>query len=306
MSYFFGKGRYFPDVEITKLSETEIEFYLTGADLSFANGLRRIIISEVATMAIDLVNITSNTSPLFDEFIAHRMGLIPLVSTEVNDYIFHRDCNCSEYCEKCSVQFYLDIKCVTDQMDVTTQHIKQVNKENGVIPVEFTNEDPIVIAKLKKNQELNMHMIAKKGIGREHSKWSPVSACIMQYVPEIEFLQDRFIVDKLSISQKKDFVNSCPNKVYRFDEIRKIIVIENKLNCTFCEECTTILDSFGVDHTKAIKISQVPNRFLFKVETVGSMKPEQVVVDALNEMKRKLLVIMNVVEMESKNIIVNR
>eukprot|EP00340_Litonotus_pictus_P006950 CAMPEP_0170516250 /NCGR_PEP_ID=MMETSP0209-20121228/2523_1 /TAXON_ID=665100 ORGANISM="Litonotus pictus, Strain P1" /NCGR_SAMPLE_ID=MMETSP0209 /ASSEMBLY_ACC=CAM_ASM_000301 /LENGTH=257 /DNA_ID=CAMNT_0010801069 /DNA_START=146 /DNA_END=919 /DNA_ORIENTATION=+ len=257
-------------------------------------------------MAIDLVNITSNTSPLFDEFIAHRLGLLPLISTEVNDYVFHRDCNCSEYCEKCSVQFYLDVKCSMDQMDVTTNHIKQVNKDNSVIPVLFPEEDPIVIAKLKKNQDLNIHMIAKKGLGKEHSKWSPVSACVMQHVPEIEFLQDRFLIDKLSLTQKKEFVDSCPNKVYRYDEIRKIVVIDSKLNCTYCEECLNKLDSFGLDHTKAIKIAPVQNRFLFKVETVGSMKPEQVVVDALNEMKKKLSIILNVVESESKNIIVNR
>lgn len=306
MSFFYGKGRYFPDVEITKLTDNYIEFFLSGADLSFANGLRRIIISEVATIAIDLVNITSNTSPLFDEFIAHRLGLIPLVSTDVSDYVFHRDCTCSEYCEKCSVQFYLDVKCINDQMDITTNHIKQVNKDNSVVPVLFPDEDPIVIAKLKKNQELNIHMIAKKGIGKQHAKWSPVSTCVMQHVPEIEFLQDRFLIDKLTIKQKIEFVDSCPSKVYRYDETRKIVVIENKLNCTYCEECINKLESFNVDNTKAIKITPAPNRYLFKLETVGSLKPEQVVVDALNEMKRKLLSVLNVVEIESKNILINR
>lgn len=306
MSVFYGIGRYFPEVEIKKVNESTIEFYLIGADLSYANALRRIIIAEVATMAIDIVNITSNTSPLFDEFIAHRLGLIPLVSDGVNEYVFHRDCNCSEFCEKCSVQFYLDVKCTDDQMDVTTKHIKQVNKDNTVVPVNYVDEDPIVIAKLKKNQELNIHMIAKKGTGKEHSKWSPVSACVMQHVPEIEFLQDRFIIDKLSINQKKEFVESCPNKVYRYDEVRKIVQIDNKLSCTYCEECLKKLETFGVEHTTAIKIAPITNRFLFKVETVGSMKPEQVVIDALNEMKKKLLIILNVVESESKNIIVNR
>lgn len=306
MSVFYGKGRYFPDVEIVKLTENYLEFYLTNADLSYANGLRRIIISEVCTMAIDLVNITSNTSPLFDEFIAHRLGLIPLVSSEVNNYVYQRDCNCNEYCEKCSVQFYIDIQCKEDQMDITTEHIKSVNSENSVLPVKYHDEDPIVIAKLKKNQELNIHMIAKKGIGKEHAKWSPVSTCVMQHVPEIEFLQDRFLIDKLSIKQKQDFVESCPSKVYRYDEIRKIVVLEDKLKCTYCEECLNKLDSFGLDNTEVIKIAPVANKFLFKLETVGSLKPEQVMVDALNEMKNKLLSIFTIVEQESKNINVNR
>jgi len=306
MSIFYGKGQYFPEFEITKLTDDTIEFYLSNAELSFANALRRVIIAEVPTMAIDLVNITANTSPLFDEFISHRLGLLPLVSNDVNEFCFHRDCVCSEYCEKCSVQFFLKVKCTESVMDVTTDHIKQVNKDISVIPVLFKDEDPIVIAKLKRNQELDIHMIAKKGVGKEHAKWSPVSTCVMQHVPEIEFPQGKFVIDNLTIKQKKEFVESCPSKVYRFDEIRKTVEVENKLNCTFCEECLVKLDSFNVDHTKAVRIQAENNKFLFKVETVGSLKPEYVVEEAVKILKDKLINILKCAELESKNVIVNR
>lgn len=306
MSIFYGKGQYYPEFEVTKLTSDMIEFYLSNADLSFANALRRIIISEVPTMAIDLVNITANSSPLFDEFIAHRLGLIPLQSVDVNEYSFHRDCICSEYCEKCSVQFFLKVKCSSSSMDVTTNDIKQVNKDSSVVPIIFKDEDPIVIGKLKKNQELDIHMIAKKGIGKEHAKWSPVSICIMQHIPQIEFPQGKYILDNLTIKQKKEFVDICPSKVYRFDEIRKTIEIENKLNCTFCEECVNKLDSFNVDTSKAIKIQAENNKFLFKIETVGSLKPEQIVLEAINILKNKLNNIITCVDIESKNILVNR
>jgi DNA-directed RNA polymerase II subunit RPB3 len=286
-----------------------MEFYLLNADLSYANALRRVIIAEVPTMAIDMVSIKANTSPLFDEFIAHRLGLVPLVSTDVGRYEYSRKCNCNEPCESCSVQFLLRVKCDAESMEVTTDHIRPVG-QSSVMPVKFADGDPIIIAKLRKNQELDMTMIAKKGIGKEHSKWSPVSCVIMQHEPEIEFL-DRNLFSKLTVNQRKDFANSCPTKVYRFDESRKTVEIDKPLNCTYCEECLVKIENFEVDgsrvdRNKAIRIAPKKNRFLFKIESIGSLKAEQIVIEALKELKIKLAEIISKVDLESKNIVVNR
>jgi len=90
--------------------EYNITFELLHTDLTVANALRRIIIAEVPTMAIDIVEIYENTSALHDEFIAHRCGLIPLVSTDVDEYKNFQDCDCPNgNCEKCGVTFDLKI-----------------------------------------------------------------------------------------------------------------------------------------------------------------------------------------------------
>merc|ERR1712032_524132 len=66
------------DIKIKKRDEEEIIFHLTGVEPPLANALRRILIAEIPTMAIEKVEMWQNTSVLPDENLAHRLGLIPI------------------------------------------------------------------------------------------------------------------------------------------------------------------------------------------------------------------------------------
>ena len=66
------------DIEVLSMNEEEIVFDLIGAEPPLANALRRILISEIPTMAIERVNMWQNTSIIPDENLAHRVGLIPI------------------------------------------------------------------------------------------------------------------------------------------------------------------------------------------------------------------------------------
>jgi DNA-directed RNA polymerase alpha subunit len=194
------------DVSQSK-NQYELNFSLTGTDVSVANAIRRTMIAEVPTMAIELVTVKENTSALHDEYIAHRLGLIPLVSTRADEFQFARDCGCEDHCPKCSVVFVLnemfgndgDSSVEGDTMIVNSKHLKNMydSKElcETVVPVHSSGDFEqastgadgqvfgITITKLARGQKIHMEMIARKGIGKEHAKWSPM--CTVSYQRDI-------------------------------------------------------------------------------------------------------------------------
>lgn len=52
------------------------------------------MLAEVPTISPHIVEIEENTSPLPDEFIAHRIGMIPLISNRVDNFEYTWNCNC--------------------------------------------------------------------------------------------------------------------------------------------------------------------------------------------------------------------
>lgn len=56
----------------------ELVFEMVNIDMSLANALRRIMIAEVPSVAIETVHMWNNTSIVHDEVLSHRLGLVPL------------------------------------------------------------------------------------------------------------------------------------------------------------------------------------------------------------------------------------
>lgn len=107
-----------------------------------ANSLRRIMIAEVPTLAIDLVEFHENSTVLNDEYIAHRLGLIPIKYQDPQTlrggdcngpFLSHRECVCYERCRRCSVEFDLDV-------DFDKENTKRAESER-MLPITVTSRD---------------------------------------------------------------------------------------------------------------------------------------------------------------------
>ena len=298
-----------PNVKIVDLKKDCAIFELTNTDVSMANSLRRVMIAEVPTLAIDKVEFEENNTALQDEFLAHRIGLIPLRSTKPMSQwnYFHacEECPGDGSCDLCSVRFSLD--CDYDTMlekmpdvmagtpiKVTSQDLICHSKE--VFPVHFGDEDEeisshdrgIMIIKIGPGQRLKFEAIAIKGIGKEHAKWSPVATVALKYDPIVRLNDD--ILDQYTEEQKLGLVECCPAEVFTMEENSGAVVVSNASNCIFCKECIYTLEEFrkSPEDKLAVEIQHSVDRFTFTVETNGALLAKDVIKTAMMTLEEKL------------------
>lgn len=250
-----------PSVKITEAGTQNVDFELQNVDLAFANSLRRTILAEVPTMAIDLVEIEANTSVLPDEFICHRLGLIPLVSKNVDDVVYSRDCDCDQYCDLCSVTLTLHARCTGDEiMKVYARDLVVDNMRANQWVGNPVITDPeglgTVICKLRKGQELRMKCIAKKGIAKEHAKWAPTAAVGFEYDPHNKLRH-------MELWYEEDAVAEWPKSKY-----------------AEWEEPPQEGEPFDYD--------AVPERFYFEVESAGNLDPDVIIQQGIKVLQQKL------------------
>ena len=95
-------------MKMIKKEKEKCVFVVEGTTPAFANSLRRIMISEVPTLSIEWIDVLENSSVLFDEVIAHRLGLIPL-KFPVDKFNFKSECKCGgKGCPLCEAVFSLE------------------------------------------------------------------------------------------------------------------------------------------------------------------------------------------------------
>lgn len=166
------------DIKLLSKELETLRFVLSDVSPGFANALRRIMISEVPVMAIDDVMILENNSVMYDEILAHRLGLIPVTTDQ--SYNLPEDCSCKSElgCERCRASFSMEVEASDPVEVVYSSHLRPENPD--VRPV----ADKIPIVKLVQGQKVKLEAYARLGRGKIHAKWQPVSACTYSYDPK--------------------------------------------------------------------------------------------------------------------------
>lgn len=186
-----------------------------------ANTLRRVMLAEVPTMCIDIVEYEENTSVLTDEFLAHRLGaathstrntcithspctgLIPLRSTrKMSHWQYNHACaDCDNYCDKCSALFSLDcsFESLAAKRNISPNDVVHLTVTSAdlhchseyVSPCHYSGERDrmenregagIAIVTLGPGQQLKFQAIARKGIAKVCVSSCAVRCCSLSLV----------------------------------------------------------------------------------------------------------------------------
>ncbi len=275
------------EIEARKMEERKAELLLSDTNPPMANALRRVLVADIPKLAIEDVEFHLGTiggdedekeyesaAPLFDEIIAHRLGMLP-IPTDLELFNYRDECQeCGgEGCPNCTVIYSLNKKgpCTVYSGDLIPVG------ENELRPV----DDLIPIVKLNEEQALLMYATAELGTAKDHAKWQPTSGVAYKYYPEID-------IDPDSCEECEECVEVCPVDILEVEDGRlKVTDLEKCKLCSACEEAC------GRD---AISVEGRDDKFILTYETDGSLDTEQTLKKALEVLDEKFTAMVDLIE----------
>ena len=215
------------NLEILDKTEHKLVFVIEGISVELVNSLRRIIKSEIPVLSISEVIILKNDSPLYDEIIAHRLGMIPL-KTDLT-YKKPTDCEgCGGYgCSLCQVSLTCEIENSSNNPVVIYSGDLESNDPN-VVPV-----DPnIPIVKINKKSKLIIEAYATMGTGTDHAKHNAANVSYRFY-PIIEFND----ANCKNCPDKCIAARMCPRDLFDVSGKLPQLVSDYWKTCILCNAC---------------------------------------------------------------------
>ena len=276
-----------PFQNLTRERRTTLKFQLNPSNVTYANTLRRVMMTEVETIAFrtDIiengstsdVKITENSTPMSNEMLAHRIGLLPIHVQKPLDW------NPDEYL------FKMDVKNESAEprdvvaSDITVLQNRGADEEPLQVPsVEFFHPDPITkdtallsVLKGRVGTQVPESIVftgkATIGTGRENARFNPVTKCAYGYTIDTDPEKKKELFTKWLDSHKKTKMSELEgNEVRRGEMEREFATME-------VQRCY-LKDARGE-----------PYSFDFIVESVGVLDPVYIVRRALEVLEAKTL-----------------
>jgi DNA-directed RNA polymerase subunit L len=169
-------------------------FEVHDIDLAIINGIRRIILTDIPIPGaigekIDkedpTVEVISNTGALHNEFIIHRIGLIPICLTEeeieaYEDNSLVIELNARNDTSKIMDVRTKDFKAYMNGVELTEKHLA------NIFPPNKTSKDHILITRLRPGENLHLKATIVKRTGRDNASFNPVSLSNFSYIQNPE------------------------------------------------------------------------------------------------------------------------
>jgi len=294
----------------------KISFELHNIPLPLANSLRRVFSARIPTVAFDdtwndnpdkrSIFINKNTSGLHNEFLSHRIGLIPInmnhESVKIST-IFDKSIGKRIY------QFVNDIIPIfqlkqknnianKDRLDKNGSGMLNIYTNDMIIQnypsykiTDFFTPDPytndfILINKLKSNfnnedegEELDLTCIPTIGYGWQNARYDPTGTVTFGFQTDENKVDDIF-------QQKLDYMNN--------ERINK------KLDTYTEDEVKQLRNSFNLlDKERVFKKNDngEPTIFEMSIESIGFMRPTQILLSGLHILKLLLGDLKNSIEL---------
>ncbi|MFH1972169.1 MAG: DNA-directed RNA polymerase subunit D [archaeon] len=247
------------EMKLLSKDKNKVTFLVKGTSPAEVNTIRRIIINKVPTMAIDTLEIVDNSSALYDEMLAHRLGLV-VFETDLKSYFEQERCKCKgEGCARCNLLMTLDIE---GPEIVYAEHIK--TNDPKIVP----KHPKTLIVKLLEGQKIKLIATAKLGSGKEHIKFSPGSV-YYKGNPEIKIG---------NVKNAQEVESMCPRKVYKIEGNK--LKINKKDDCILCNACVDASN-------KEISVSASDKDFIVTIEPWGQLDPIEMVSTAADIISRQ-------------------
>lgn len=238
-------------ISISKYKEENgiSSYVVRGVSPALINAVRRSVMLHTPCLAIEEVSVYENDSVMFDEFLAHRLGLLPVKAGSKGFKAGDK------------------VKMVIEKEGPCTVYSKDIKSTDPKVEIRDKN---IPITRLSKGQRLKAEMQAVFLSGKEHAKWQPAIASYRE-------------VAKLSVSNDcngcKECVEACPVDVLEMKG--KKVSLANPEGCILCGAC--------VDACKeeALKLEFDGNTFLFSVEPITGLSAKEVVEGSVKALLEK-------------------